>query len=86
MGASCTLVPKKLRNLEDLRNVLKKKETQPIMNPIWFKKTTREVVLQELLNFYSKEIKGTVANLYNKRPFFFHLLKFLVIVLKKILE
>lgn len=86
VGASCSLVQKKLGNLEDLRNVLKNKETKPIMNPIWFKNTTQEVVLEELLNLYQKEIKGTVANLYNRHPFLFHLLKFLVIVLKEILE
>jgi len=67
IGAACTAIKNKpITSLEDLRTVFSKKETIPIYNPIWSKKTDKHVMFREMLEGYKDRIDSSVSTIKKK--------------------
>ncbi len=52
IGAAATMINEPIHSIEDLRRVFRKRETTPILNPIWSQITKRSDVFNEIIEAY----------------------------------
>jgi len=56
VGAAATLSEKPIKTFEDLRQMFKRRKTQPVYNPLWRKNTNKFTVFREIWESHGDEI------------------------------